>query len=91
MDTKIVWNFLELLLLLLLLLLLQVEPVKVNYNNYTMNKGGTIMGCGYTIMYYLIPKKVSSPGQLFRTSLVFFISKETCSQLIRLACGFQNQ
>ena len=22
-----------------------------------MNKGGTIMGCGYTIMYYLIPKK----------------------------------
>ena len=70
-----------------------MEPVKVNYNNYTMNKGGTIMGCGYTIMYYLIPKKVSSPGQLFRTSLVFFtmISKETCSQLIRLACGFQNQ
>ena len=56
-----------------------------------MNKGGTIIGCGYTTMYYLIPKKVSSPGQLFRTSLVFFISKETCSQLIRLACGFQNQ
>ena len=50
-----------LLLLLSLLLLLQVEPVKVNYN-YTMNKGGTIMGCGYTTMYYFKPKKVSSPG-----------------------------
>ena len=32
-------------------------------------------------------KKVSSPGQLFRTSLVFFISKDTCRQLIRWLVG----
>ena len=76
----------KLLLLLLLLLLLQLESVKVNYN-YRMNKGGTIMGCGCTTMYYLIPKKISRPRQLFRTSLVFFISKETCSQLIRWLVG----